>query len=135
MILSMIAWVLRFTLFGFGAPEGMGLVYIVISMIVYGMAFDFFNISGSLFIETETSSKMRGSAQGLFMMMTNGFGTMIGAFGSGIIIDKFYVNEGGSWDWHGIWIGFAIYSLVVTVLFAILFKYKHDPNKIKEVNH
>jgi len=135
MILSMFAWVLRFALFGIGEPSGFGLVYIIISMIVYGMAFDFFNISGSLFIETETSSKMRGSAQGLFMMMTNGFGTMIGALGSGIIIDKYFVDADNTWQWSDIWFLFAIYSLVVAILFIILFKHKHEPDKIKEVNH
>ncbi|MBN2890739.1 MAG: nucleoside permease [Bacteroidales bacterium] len=90
MLLSLFAWVLRFALFGIGTPTGIGLLFIVLSMIIYGMAFDFFNISGSLFIETETDTKMRGSAQGLFMMMTNGFGTMIGALGSGYIIGKFF---------------------------------------------
>lgn len=90
MLMSMFAWFLRFLLFGFGEPAGFGLILIIVSMIVYGMAFDFFNISGSLFVETETDTKMRGSAQGLFMTMTNGFGTIIGALASGIIIDKFF---------------------------------------------
>ncbi len=135
MIMSMFAWVLRFALFGIGQPDGFGLIFIILSMIVYGMAFDFFNISGSLFIETETDPKMRGSAQGLFMMMTNGFGTMIGALGSGIIIDKFYVLPDGMWNWHGIWLGFAGYAFVVAILFMILFKHKHDPNKIQNIKH
>jgi NHS family xanthosine MFS transporter len=135
MIFSLFAWVLRFGLFGFGAPEGLGFVFIIISMIVYGMAFDFFNISGSLFIETETDNKMRGSAQGLFMMMTNGFGTMIGALGSGIIIEKFYVLPDGAWDWHNIWLAFAGYALVVAILFMILFKHKHEPKAVENINH
>ena len=135
MIFSMVAWVLRFGLFGIGEPEGFGLIFIILSMIIYGMAFDFFNISGSLFIETETDSKMRGSAQGLFMMMTNGLGTMIGALGSGIIIETFYVLPNGAWDWPNIWFLFAGFSLIVAVLFAILFKHKHEPDKIKDVNH
>lgn len=135
MIMSMFAWVLRFGLFSFGSPEGFGLVLIIISMIVYGMAFDFFNISGSLFIELETDDKMRGSAQGLFMMMTNGFGTMIGALGSGIIIDKFYVLPNNTWDWHNIWLGFAGYALVVAILFIFLFKHKHEPAKLENIQH
>lgn len=135
MIISLFAWVLRFGLFAFGTPDGFGLILIVLSMIVYGMAFDFFNISGSLFIETSTDSKMRGSAQGLFMMMTNGFGTMIGALGSGIIIDKYYVLPNGVWDWHNIWIGFSVYALVVAVLFIILFKHKHNPEELVDVTH
>ena len=75
----MIAWVLRFGLFAYGDPAS-GLWMIIISCIVYGMAFDFFNISGSLFIETTTDSKIRSSAQGLFMMMSNGFGAFFGGF-------------------------------------------------------
>jgi len=135
MLMSMFAWVLRFAFFGIGAPSGIGLVFIILSMIIYGMAFDFFNISGSLFIETETDSKMRGSAQGLFMMMTNGFGTMIGALGSGIMIKKFYVNADKTWDWPGIWFAFAGFALVVALLFAVLFKHKHDPKAVKNFKH
>ena len=133
MIFSMFAWVLRFALFAVGEPEGFGLVFIIISMIVYGMAFDFFNISGSLFIETETDPKIRASAQGLFMMMSNGFGTIIGAMASGIIIDQFFTGSDGIWDWHGIWFAFAAYAFVVAILFMILFKHKHKPEDVKNI--
>ena len=125
MLFSMIAWVLRFGLFSFGNPAG-GLWMIILSCIFYGMAFDFFNISGSLFVESTTDSKIRSSAQGLFMMMTNGFGAYSGSKISGFIIDKFYTNAQGK-DWHGIWLAFAIYALIVAFAFAILFKHKHDP--------
>ena len=128
MVMSMLAWVLRFALFGYGDPEA-GLWMIILSMIVYGMAFDFFNISGALFVETQCSPSMRASGQGLFMMMTNGFGTIIGALGSGIIIEKFFILDNGNRDWSNIWISFAIYSLIVTVLFAILFKDNTKANK------
>lgn len=89
MLISMLAWVLRFGLFAFGDPVG-GLWMIILSCVVYGMAFDFFNISGSLFIETTTSAKIRSSAQGIFMMMTNGFGAVIGSFTAGWLIDKYF---------------------------------------------
>jgi NHS family xanthosine MFS transporter len=92
MLISMLAWVLRFGLFAYGNPAG-GLWMIILSGIVYGMAFDFFNISGSLFIETQTDSKIRSSAQGLFMMMTNGFGAFFGAKISGILIDAYFTKE------------------------------------------
>jgi NHS family xanthosine MFS transporter len=133
MLFSMIAWVLRFGLFSFGDPAG-GLWMIILSCIVYGMAFDFFNISGSLFVETTTDSKIRSSAQGLFMMMTNGFGAYSGSKISGFIIDKYYTNAQGK-DWHGIWLAFAIYALIVTVAFAFLFKHKHDPKAIPVTSH
>ncbi len=129
MLMSMIAWVLRFALFAYGDPAN-GLWMIILSCIVYGMAFDFFNISGSLFIETNTDPKIRSSAQGLFMMMTNGFGAISGSFISGIIIQSFFTVNGNK-NWHGIWLTFAVYSLIVALLFAIFFKHKHDPNAIK----
>lgn len=134
MLFSMIAWVLRFALFAFGDPVE-GLWMIILSCIIYGMAFDFFNVSGSLFVETQCSPKIRSSAQGLFMMMVNGFGAVIGSFTSGYIIELYFTNPDNSLDWRGIWVTFAIYSLVVAVLFAILFKHKHDPKQILEVQH
>jgi NHS family xanthosine MFS transporter len=99
---------------------------IVLSCIVYGMAFDFFNISGSLFVETETSPAIRASAQGLFMMMTNGVGAVLGSLISGFVIQHYFTNADGSKDWHGIWISFAAYSLVVAAFFVVLFKHKHQ---------
>ncbi|MDD2797500.1 MAG: nucleoside permease [Bacteroidales bacterium] len=128
MLISMFAWVLRFGLFSYGDPAG-GLWMIVLSCIVYGMAFDFFQISGSLFVETTTDSNIRSSAQGLFMMMTNGFGSVIGSVVSGELIDRFFTHNGTK-DWHSIWLTFAIYALVVAVLFSFMFKHKHDPAKI-----
>ena len=130
MLFSMIAWVLRFGLFAYGDP-GDGLWMIIVSCIVYGMAFDFFNISGSLFVETSTDSQIRSSAQGLFMMMTNGFGAIFGSVASGYLIDRYFTTAAGK-DWHGIWLTFAAYSLVVAIAFAILFKHKHDPNEIRK---
>lgn len=133
MLMSMFAWFLRFALFGIGNPEGIGLGYLIISMIVYGMAFDFFNISGSLFVETETDNKFRSSAQGLFILLTNGFGALIGGYTSGLIVD--YYTNGDFRDWPTIWLVFAGYALILAVLFWLIFKYKHNPDKIGEVTH
>lgn len=91
MLISMLAWVLRFGLFGIGDPAS-GLWMIILSCIVYGMAFDFFNISGSLFVETNTEPGIRSSSQGLFMMMTNGFGAVLGSLTSGWLIDKYFTH-------------------------------------------
>lgn len=134
MLISMLAWFLRFGLFAYG-DGGTGLWMIVLSCIVYGMAFDFFNISGSLFVETTTDSKIRGSAQGLFMMMSNGFGAFIGSKISGWLIDKYYIMPDGSNDWRGIWSAFSIYALCIAVLFFFLFKHKHDPKALGNVTH
>ena len=132
MLISMIAWVLRFGLFAYGDPAG-GLWMIILSCVVYGMAFDFFNISGSLFVETTTDAKIRSSAQGLFMMMTNGFGAYLGSVVSGYVIDK-YFTVGGAKEWNGIWLSFAGYALVVAILFAIFFRHKHNPDLIDNVH-
>ena len=173
MLISMFAWVLRFGLFSFGNPTS-GLWMIILSCIIYGMAFDFFNISGSLFVETNTNSKIRSSAQGLFMMMTNGFGAIIGSVSAGWAIDKFFTQkfstadslagfldttvdnskfvefigkQGSSIvngtltkeiamkDWPHIWLAFAAYALVIAVLFALMFKHKHNPEAIGNVSH
>lgn len=134
MFISMIAWVLRFGLFAYGNPED-GLWMIILSCVVYGMAFDFFNISGSLFVETTTDARMRSSAQGLFMMMTNGVGAFLGSKISGYAIDKYYTSAGGEKDWHGIWLSFAGYALVVAILFVLLFRHKHNPKEMETVVH
>ncbi|SER79755.1 nucleoside permease [Pedobacter rhizosphaerae] len=177
MVIAMTAWVLRFGLFAFGNPAD-GLWMIILSCIVYGMAFDFFNISGSLFVETSTTPKTRSSAQGLFMMMTNGFGAVFGSLVSGWMIDRFFTkaytniqataelvgsqpndqhlltflsNKGINVlangdlsraidvkDWHSIWLSFTIYALIITVLFALMFKHKHtraEQKAIEAINH
>lgn len=134
MLFSMLAWVLRFGLFAYGDPAG-NLWMIILSCIVYGMAFDFFNISGSLFVETETSPAIRSSAQGLFMMMTNGVGAWLGSKVSGYVIDNYYTDASGNKEWHNIWLAFAAYALVVAIAFLILFRHKHNPKEIATVTH
>ena len=129
MLISMLAWTLRFGLFAYGNP-GPELWMIVLSCIVYGMAFDFFNISGSLFVEGQSDPAIRASAQGLFMLMTNGIGAVLGSSLSGLIIDHWFIRADGSKDWYGIWITFALYALVVAVLFSVLFKHRHQPGSI-----
>ena len=127
MTMSMLAWVLRFGLFGFGNPAG-GVWMIVLSCIIYGMAFDFFNISGSLFVESQADPKIRASAQGLFMLMTNGIGAVLGSLIAGFAIDHFFTNQSCNEavaickNWQGIWLAFAAYALVMAILFVPLFK-------------
>ena len=133
-LFSMIAWVLRFGLFAFGDP-GPGLWMIILSCIIYGIAFDFFNISGSLFVEMQSPHTIRSSAQGLFMLMTNGLGAFFGSRISGIVIDKYFLMADGKFDWQGIWMAFAAYALVVAILFAIFFRHKHDPKQFESVYH
>jgi len=133
MLISMLAWVLRFALFAYGNPVD-GLWMIIMSCIVYGMAFDFFNISGSLFVETTTDASIRSSAQGLFMMMSNGFGAFFGGLLSGMLIDTYFTHSGQR-DWHNIWLTFAGYALVIAVAFAVLFKHEHNPNDVENLSH
>jgi NHS family xanthosine MFS transporter len=122
-MISIFAWVFRFGLFGLGNP-GSGLPLLILSMIVYGMAFDFFNISGSLFVEREADIKIRASAQGLFMLMTNGIGAYVGTFVSGRVVD--YFTTDGVKDWRSIWFCFAGYALVLGIIFPLVFRYKHN---------
>lgn len=116
MLISMFAWVLRFGLLGTGDP-GSGVWMLVLSMLVYGVAFDFFNISGSLYVEQETGPEIRSSAQGVFMIMTNGFGAFMGSYIAGVVVDKY--------QWPNSWFIFSGYAMIVTILFWILFDYKH----------
>nr|WP_297164465.1 nucleoside permease [uncultured Dysgonomonas sp.] len=134
MLISMAAWVLRFGLFAYGDP-GAHVWMIILSCIVYGMAFDFFNISGSLYVETTTTPAIRSAAQGLFMMMTNGIGAILGSSISGLLIQYYFTNADGSKDWHGIWLSFAIYAFVILIAFSLAFKHKHNPEAIKEAHH
>lgn len=126
MLLSIVAWLFRFALFGVGNP-GDGFIFLVLSMIVYGMAFDFFNISGSLFVEKEADIRIRASAQGLFMLMTNGLGAFFGGLLSGWVVDHFTID--GVKDWSSIWFTFAAYALVLAVVFQLSFTYKHNPQE------
>ena len=135
MLISMLAWVLRFGFFAYGAPDGLGLGLIILSCIVYGMAFDFFNISGSLFVETSTDYKIRSSAQGLFMMMTNGFGAVLGSRLSGWVIGRYFTLADGSIMWQEVWLSFALYALVIAILFAIMFRHKHNPEEVQHLTH
>jgi len=133
MLISMFAWVLRFGLFGFGNP-GDGLILLVLSMIIYGMAFDFFNISGSLFVKQESDISIVASAQGLFMLMTNGVGAFVGGTLSGWVVDYFTV--GGERNWQSIWLTFAAYALILSVVFPFVFKYEEKKGpELVAANH
>lgn len=127
MLIAIFAWMLRFGLFAFGDP-GPGLWMLVMSMIVYGMAFDFFNISGAMYVNLEANERIRASAQGLFMVMTNGLGAFLGTMVAGAVVDHYTVD--GLRDWQGIWLTFAGYALVLGLLFPFVFRYRHDPARV-----
>ncbi|MBR5850814.1 MAG: MFS transporter [Alistipes sp.] len=130
MLIAMFAWVLRFGLFGVGNP-GSGVWMFILSMIVYGVAFDFFNISGSLFVNQETDPSIRASAQGLFMIMTNGVGATLGTLSAQAVVNHFVYAQSEPAaqvaGWSSSWLIFAAYSLIVALLFAVVFRYKHTP--------
>ena len=127
MLIAMLGWVLRFGLFGLGNPGMPGVLLFVLSMVVYGIAFDFFNISGSLFVDKSTDSSIRSSAQGLFMLMTNGIGATVGTLAAQAIINhytelkQFGDNILTVGNWKTCWFIFAGYALMVAISFAILF--------------
>lgn len=124
MLMAMVAWVFRFGLFGLGDP-GQGVWMFILSMIVYGVAFDFFNISGALYVEQRSSDGIKSSAQGLFMLMTNGIGATVGTLSAQAVVNHFVYNAAVP-DWSAAWFVFAGYALVVAILFAICFR---DPGK------
>ncbi len=128
MLIAMFAWVLRFGLFGAGDP-GSGVWMFILSMIVYGVAFDFFNISGSLYVNKRTSEKIQNSAQGLFMLMTNGIGATVGTLSAQAVVNHFVFNAAEP-NWSAAWYVFAAYALVVAILFMILFKEPKTDDKI-----
>ena len=144
MLIAMFAWVLRFGLFGVGSTETiMGIMALILSCIVYGVAFDFFNVSGAMFVQQEAPKSMQGSAQGLFMLMTNGIGASVGTWIAGKVVNHYCTWEGGHLvsrpefadGWQNTWFIFAGYALVVAVTFMILFRYKHDRSKMVDIKH
>ena len=139
MLMAMFSWFLRFGLFAVGDP-GSGVWMFILSMIVYGVAFDFFNVSGSLFVDQETDPNIRSSAQGVFMMMTNGFGSTIGMLVAGEIVNHYQIFSDidpvtKMNGWYSAWAIFAYYALAVAIMFMIVFKYKHTPDKLENINH
>lgn len=128
MLISMLAWTLRFGFFAFGDPSAFGLLLLIISMVVYGCAFDFFNISGSIFIEKTVDTRMRASAQGLFMTMVNGVGAYFGAILSGLVVDYFSID--GVKDWQTIWLVFSAYTAILAVIFYFTFNYHHSKKEL-----
>jgi nucleoside transporter len=126
MLIAMLGWVFRFGFFAMGDPAMPGVLLFVLSMIVYGVAFDFFNVSGSLFVDKETPENMRSSAQGLFMLMTNGLGASIGVIAAQEVVNHFTANQTNFAGWTSAWYIFAGYALVIALLFVVLFKDKKE---------
>ena len=128
MLIAMFAWVLRFGFFAVGVPAFPGVIFLILSMIVYGVAFDFFNVSGSLFVDKECDGSIRSSAQGLFMLMTNGIGASIGTLGAQAVVNCYTENKDGFQvgDWSSVWFIFAGYALLIGVLFFFLFRGKKE---------
>ena len=132
MLIAMVAWAFRFGFFAIGNPSFPAVTWFILSMIVYGVAFDFFNISGSLFVNNETDSSIRSSAQGLFMIMTNGIGASIGMLIAQAVVNNFtYSQEAGGQfytvgEWPIVWGIFAAYALLVAIFFALIFKEKNQ---------
>lgn len=131
MLIAMIGWMLRFGFFAIGDPGIPGVLFFVLSMVVYGVAFDFFNISGSLFVDKEVPESMRSSAQGLFMLMTNGLGASVGVLAAQAVVNHYTVNLTNFEGWQSAWYVFAGYALVIAILFVVVFKDKKEASEIK----
>ena len=131
MLMSMFAWVFRFGFFGIGLPTMPGVIMFILSCIVYGVAFDFFNVSGGIFVDQVCEPSVKASAQGLFMMMTNGVGATIGTLAAGEIVNHFCQWENGYLvgDWTTSWYIFAAFALIVAVSFALVFHPEQSSSK------
>ena len=123
MLMSMFAWVFRFGFFGVGNPAMPGVIMFILSCIVYGVAFDFFNVSGGIFVDQECEPSIKASAQGLFMMMTNGVGATVGTLAAGEIVNHYCYWENGflQGEWTTCWFIFAAFALAVGISFALVF--------------
>ena len=123
MLMSMFAWVFRFGFFGVGNPDMPGVIMFILSCIVYGVAFDFFNVSGGIFVDQECEPSIKASAQGLFMMMTNGVGATVGTLAAGEIVNHYCYWENGflQGEWTTCWFIFAAFALAVGISFALVF--------------
>ena len=126
MLISMFAWVFRFGFFGLGSPTMPGVLLFILSCIVYGVAFDFFNVSGGIFVDAECDPSVKASAQGLFMLMTNGIGATIGTLSAGAIVNHYCKWEGPYLlgDWQSCWFIVAGFSLTVAIAFALIYREK-----------
>ncbi|MGX8928857.1 MFS transporter [Proteus mirabilis] len=131
-LFSMIAWILRFGFFAYGDYSSLGQIVLLLSMIVYGCAFDFFNISGSLFLEKEIPLQYRSTAQGMFMTLVNGFGTYLGAMLSGWVIDLYTTD--GVIDWQSFWLIFTDYTVAITALYLIYLVVPQKKTKVVEAH-
>lgn len=137
MLIAMFAWVMRFGFFGIGDTHSGGVVFLILSCIVYGVAFDFFNVSGGIYVDSQTEKAQRSSAQGLFMLMTNGIGASLGTFLAGtFVVNKLALAPGLDMmqqleGWRVSWFIFAVYALIVAVLFLLLFRAPKPTEKAK----
>ena len=124
MLMSMFAWVFRFGFFGLGHPTMPGVILFILSCVVYGVAFDFFNVSGGIFVDQVCEPSVKASAQGLFMMMTNGIGATVGTLTAGEIVNHYctWIDGYLQGDWTTAWTIFAVFALVVGVSFMLVFK-------------
>ncbi|MBQ8157849.1 MAG: MFS transporter [Prevotella sp.] len=129
MLMSLFAWVFRFGFFGIGDPAMPGVIFFILSCIVYGVAFDFFNVSGGIFVDQECDPSIKASAQGLFMMMTNGLGATVGTLVAGEVVNSYCSWQGGylQGEWQTCWFIFAAFALIVGIAFALVF----NPEKKK----
>lgn len=129
-LIAMFAWVFRFGLFGVGSPTMPGVLLFILSCIIYGVAFDFFNVAGGIFVDSECDPSIKASAQGLFMLMTNGIGATVGTLAAGAVVNHFCTwGENGylTGAWTTCWFIFASFALVVGIAFALLYREKKNP--------
>jgi nucleoside transporter len=119
MLAGMAAWALRYLAFGFGdAGAGMWLIYI--GILLHGVCYDFFFVSGQIYTDQKAGVRLRAAAQGFFNFVTNGVGLFIGAYISGRVVDAY--ATGGGHNWRQIWMIPALSAAIVMLIFTLLFR-------------
>ena len=126
LLFGMAAWVIRYLLFGFG-DTGSGMWMLYLGIILHGICYDFFFVTGQIYTDQRAGEKIRSSAQGMITLATYGLGMLIGFWFAGLIAEK-YAIAGGGHDWKKIWMVPAGIAGVILILFLVFFR---DPKKIK----
>ncbi|MEM6800434.1 MAG: nucleoside permease [Bacteroidota bacterium] len=131
-LIGMLAWVLRYMLFAFGDADAM--VWMLYGgIILHGICYDFFFVTGQIYVDDEAPEHLKGSAQGLITFATYGLGMFIGSWLTGRIMDSYKLAEGSiTHDWYSVWMVPAILSFIVMIFFALMFKDSVKEKKMEE---
>ena len=121
LLIGMLAWTLRYILFAFGNVEsGMWMLYL--GIVLHGICYDFFFVTGQIYVDNKAPAHVRAAAQGFLALVTLGLGLFVGSIISGRVVQHYTMSGESAHDWHAIWMVPAMMAGIVMILFAVLFK-------------